>query len=60
MYVKISIQMCCLTRYKSVLKSNYEKVYDVCVVKYYVYVDYSLDNQWGFHRVTSKELGFWR
>jgi len=38
MYVKISIQACCLTRYKSVLKSNYEKVYDTCVVKYYLYM----------------------
>ena len=26
---KISIQMCCLKRYKSVLKNNYEKVYDI-------------------------------
>jgi hypothetical protein len=61
MYVKISIQMCCLKRYKSVLKSNYEKVYDICVVKNYFYtLIISLDNQWWFHRVTSKELGLWR
>jgi hypothetical protein len=37
MYVKISIQMCCLKRYKSVLKSNYDKVYDICIVIYYLY-----------------------
>ena len=37
MYVKIYIQMFSLTRYKSVLKSNYEKVYDICVAKYYLY-----------------------
>jgi hypothetical protein len=38
MYVKIYIQVCCLTRYKSVLKSNYQNVYDICVVKYGVYI----------------------
>ena len=29
--------MCCLKRYKSVTKSNYEKVYDMCDVIYYLH-----------------------
>ena len=42
--------MCCLTRYKSVLKSNYEKVYDICVVKYYLYTvsQVSFKGAWTF------------
>jgi hypothetical protein len=37
MYVKIHIQVCCLTRYNIVLKSNCENVYDICVVEYCLY-----------------------
>ena len=35
--MKIYIQVCCLTRYKSILISNYANEYDICVVKYCSY-----------------------
>jgi hypothetical protein len=52
--VKIDIQVCCLTRYKSVLKSNFEIAYDTDIVECKIlfrYVDYSLDKQCRFHSV---------
>jgi hypothetical protein len=57
---KIYTLLCCLTRYNMYWKIIMKNIWYMCCKILFIYVDFSLYNQWWFYMVTSQKLGLWR